>query len=339
MLSAIPEDEQDYSSWKIDVALDDLEVPHELWDKKISELSGGWQRLALIMHANLEEPSVLLLDEPTNYLDLGKIFLLEKWLKQSVKTPYIVISHDRTFLDNCTTKTVHMRDGKLIVHNVPYTRAREALLNEDLAAAKARKIEEKEIARIRAAAKRIHIWSNGRNPDMERRSKAIAHTADQLEAKKTEVYVPPKREINFAQESVRPNTLLTLKNINVMTPDGRLLFKIPEIYINKGDRVALLGVNGSGKTSLIRQLLEGYKTPVSDHKIKKQKTGNIHFNFTCNNKKIPSFVHLFSKNEIEKIFKNMHLDIQKRLYINYNTGRLEKGQFSGQLFYVLSFKK
>ena len=268
LITALPKDERDYSSWKVDTTLDELDVPENLRDKRINQLSGGWQRLALIAHANLKEPDLLLLDEPTNYLDLGKIFKLEKWLNETVRVPYIVVSHDRTFLDNCTKKTIHIRDGKLLFHNVPYTRAREALLNEDLSAAKARKLEEKEIARIRAAAKRIHIWSNGRNPDMERRSKAIAHTADQLEAKKTEVYVAPKREISFSQESIRPNTLLTVQGIEVKAPNDSPLFRIPELYIDRGDRVALLGMNGAGKTQFLKMLIKAIDNPISDHKQK-----------------------------------------------------------------------
>ena len=268
LITALPKEERDYSSWKVDATLDELDVPEELRERKLAHLSGGWQRLALIAHANLEEPDLLLLDEPTNYLDLGKIFRLEKWLNETVKVPYIVVSHDRTFLDNCTKKTIHLRDGKLLFHNVPYTRAREALLNEDLSAARARQLEEKEIARIRAAAKRIHMWSNGRNPDMERRSKAIAHTADQLEAKKTEVYIAPKREISFTQESIRPNTLLTVQNIDVKTPDGQQLFRIPELYIDRGDRVALLGMNGAGKTQFLKMLMRAIDDPISDHKQK-----------------------------------------------------------------------
>lgn len=74
-------------------------------------------------------------------------------------------------------------------------------------------------------------------------------------------------------------------------------------------------------------------------KFRKKKTGDIFFNFTCANKKIPSFVHLFSQKEIEDILKKAHLKVHKRLYINYKTGTLENGQFSGQLFYVLVHEK
>ena len=264
LLSAIPLEERDYSFWKVDTTMDSLGVPEELRNLKISELSGGWQRLALIAKTTMEEPDLLLLDEPTNYLDVGKIFKLENWLNKEIKTPFVVISHDRTFLDNCTKKTLHLRGGRLIVHNLPYSLAREQLLNEDLAAAKSRQLEEAEITRIRNAAKRLHIWSNGRNPDMERRSKAIAHRADQLEEQKTEVYVARKREIDLNQESIRPNFLLNIHNITVHTPDGRPLFRIPEMSIAKGDRVAILGMNGTGKTQFLKMLMRAYSDPIYD---------------------------------------------------------------------------
>lgn len=74
-------------------------------------------------------------------------------------------------------------------------------------------------------------------------------------------------------------------------------------------------------------------------KIRKVQTGDITFEFSCGGKKIPSFVHLFSQSEIEELFKKSGLEIKKKFYINYQTGKLEKNQFSGQLFYVLGLKK
>lgn len=264
LISALPPEEKDYSLWKVDTVLSKLDIPEDLWNRKLAHLSGGWQRFAMISYAYLQEPDVLLLDEPTNYLDLEKIFKLEKWLMDDVSIPYVVVSHDRTFLDKCTKKTIHMRDGKLLQHNVPYTRAREALLNEDIAAYRDRQIEEKEIERLRAAAKRIKIWSAGRNADMDKRAKAIQHTADRLDARKTEVYKEPLRDISFQQQMVRPNTLLSIRNITITTPTGVPLFKIPELNINKGERVALLGMNGTGKSQFLTRLMKALSSPEQD---------------------------------------------------------------------------
>lgn len=264
LLEAIPVEERDYSSWKVDVAMDEIGVPQEIRSFPLAHLSGGWQRMALILRATMDEPSLILMDEPTNYLDLEKIFKLEDLLLNVIKTPYMVISHDRKFLDKCTNKTIHLRGGQVISHNIPYSHARTSLLEEDLAAAKARENEEAEIERIRAAAKRIHIWSAGRNPDMDRRAKAMYTRAAQLEDKKTDVYVANKREIDFNPDDIKPKVLLRISNYQVVAPDGRPLFKIPEMNIKKGDRVAILATNGVGKTQMLEALMRAYREPVVD---------------------------------------------------------------------------
>ena len=266
LLEAIPKEERDYSEWKVDVAMDEIGVPNEIRYLPLAHLSGGWQRMALIARATMDEPTLILMDEPTNYLDLEKIFKLEDLLLNNIKIPYMVISHDRKFLDKCTNKTIHLRGGQVICHNVPYSHARTALLEEDLAAAKARENEEAEIERIRAAAKRIHIWSAGRNPDMDRRAKAMYTRASQLEAKKTDVYVAAKREIDFNPDDVRPKVLMRVSNYQISAPDGRPLFKIPEMNVKKGDRIAILATNGVGKTQMLEALMRAYKDPVVDVK-------------------------------------------------------------------------
>jgi len=264
LLEAFPQEERDYSGWKVDVAMDEIGVPIEIRNFPLAHLSGGWQRMALIVRAMIDEPSLILMDEPTNYLDLEKIFKLENLLLNVIKSPYIVISHDRKFLDKCTNKTLHLRGGKIISHKVPYSHARTALLEEDLAAIKAREIEEAEIERIRAAAKRIHIWSAGRNPDMDRRAKAMYTRAEQLEAKKTDVYVATKREIDFNPDDIRPKELLRVKNYQIVAPDGRPLFKIPDMSVKKGERIAILAPNGVGKTQMLEALIRAYNNPVVD---------------------------------------------------------------------------
>ena len=278
LLEGLPAEERDYSSWKIDVTLDEIGAPQEIRNLPLAHLSGGWQRMALIARAIMNEPKLMLMDEPTNYLDLEKIFKLEDLLLNVFKGSYMVISHDRKFLDKCTNKTLHLRGGKIISHKVPYSHARTALLEEDLAAMKAREIEEAEIERIRAAAKRIHIWSAGRNPDMDRRAKAMYIRAEQLESKKTDVYVASKREIDFNPEDIKPKILLRINNYQVTTPDGRPVFKIPEMIVKKGERVAILATNGIGKTQMLEAIMRTYKNPVVDV----TNVDGIHFNPQAN---------------------------------------------------------
>lgn len=278
LLEGIPMEERDYSAWKVEIALNEMNVPQEIRDFPLAHLSGGWQRIALITRAFMNEPNLILMDEPTNYLDLEKIFKLENLLLNVVKSSYIVISHDRKFLDKCTNRTLHLRGGQIISHKVPYSHARTCLLEEDLAAMKARENEETEIERIRAAAKRIHIWSAGRNPDMDRRAKAMYTRAAQLEAKKTEVYVAAKREIDFNPDIIEPKVLLRISNYQIIAPDGRSLFKIPEMNVKKGERVAILAPNGVGKTQFLETLMRAYNNPVADYERKTEMRFNPQVN-------------------------------------------------------------
>ena len=132
VLSALPQDQMDYESWRVDVVLDDLKVPVELQQKPIGELSGGWQRTALLAAAWITEPDVLLLDEPTNHLDLHRIGLLQDWLRALPRdTPVVIISHDRAFLDATTNRTLFLRADHSRLFPLAFTKARVALEEMD----------------------------------------------------------------------------------------------------------------------------------------------------------------------------------------------------------------
>lgn len=131
---AIPAAERDGQAWRVDVVLDEFAAPLALHERPVRQLSGGWQRLALIARAWVAEPDALLLDEPTNHLDLEKIELLEGWINDPARQmPIVIASHDRRFLDRCTTRTLFLRPGVSAVYAHPYTRARHLLAEDDAA--------------------------------------------------------------------------------------------------------------------------------------------------------------------------------------------------------------
>ena len=110
VLAALPKEQADFEGWRVDVVLDDLKVPYDLQHKPLAELSGGWQRTALLAAAWIIEPDILLLDEPTNHLDLHRISLLQDWLGALPRdTPVVITSHDRAFLDATTNRTLFVR--------------------------------------------------------------------------------------------------------------------------------------------------------------------------------------------------------------------------------------
>ncbi len=269
LVKSIPPISRDSDFWKADVALSNLGLLPELWDKPVKALSGGWRRLLLIASAILNDPDLLILDEPTNHLDLGKIFHLEKWVKESVAVPFLMVSHDREFLDNCTKKTLFMRKDGVHQFGAAFSIARENLLQADALAARQHHREDQEIRRLERSALRLREWSNkkGINPDLARKARAVRTRAEHLKAKQTQYYKEDRRDIKLHTSDVDSNVVAVIQNTVIETPDGRTLFSIERLQVKRGDRIVLLGENGTGKSMFIKRLIEEFEnyTPGPGH--------------------------------------------------------------------------
>jgi ATPase subunit of ABC transporter with duplicated ATPase domains len=245
--------------WRIDILLDEIEMSGEVADGPFGALSGGWQRLVLIAGAaRLEEPDILILDEPTNHLDIGNIDVLERWLSADIVMPMLIVSHDREFLSRVSTRTLFLRDDGAHLFKVPFAQAREELLRRDAAAAVRRKLEEKEIKRLEAAAARYHVWGV-KNPDFHKRQRATETRIAHMEAARTAVYQARERRLELADGELEAKTALRLADLTVKTPDGaRTLIRIDRFALQAGDRVALLGENGAGKSTLLNVIAAAF---------------------------------------------------------------------------------
>ena len=132
VLEALSVEQRLSERWRVDVALESLEVPETLRQKPLKHLSGGWQRLAMLARVLMTEADVLLLDEPTNHLDLARIGQLENWMNALPREmPVVISSHDRAFLDATTNRTLFLRPEASQIFSLPYTRARAALREAD----------------------------------------------------------------------------------------------------------------------------------------------------------------------------------------------------------------
>lgn len=253
ILEAIPEDERDYNSWKVDVALDAFKAPQELHHKIVKELSGGWQRLALIARTWMAEPDVLLLDEPTNHLDLEKIVLLEQWLNEQVRgIPVLAISHDRRFLDNCTNATLFLRPVRSVHYPQPFSRAKELLAGDDHAFAAQREKEMREVERLEKSAHELKLTgANFHSDSASKKSAQIAKRAEDLRTQVIENQIDVRRDIILPNSGLHAKHLIEIKDLKVAAPDGRLLITIDRLNIARGDRIVLLGLNGMGKSTLV----------------------------------------------------------------------------------------
>jgi ATPase subunit of ABC transporter with duplicated ATPase domains len=264
VLAALPADQQQSESWRVDMALEQLEVPEALREKPMKHLSGGWQRFAMLARALVTEADVLLLDEPTNHLDLERIGQLEGWLNALPREmPVVISSHDRAFLDATTNRTLFLRPDQSQLFSLPFTPARAALREADAAEERRYQRDLKTAQQLRQqAAKLNNIGINSGSDLLLWKTRQLKARAERLEdAAKPAHLERSAGTIRLANRASHAKVLVTLEDTAVETPDGRLLFRTGKKFIGKGDRIVLLGPNGSGKTRLVTLLREAIEDP------------------------------------------------------------------------------
>jgi ATPase subunit of ABC transporter with duplicated ATPase domains len=251
---ALPATERDTNEWRIDVMLDDFGAPPELHERPLAALSGGWQRLALIARAWVSEPDALLLDEPTNHLHLAKIQMLERWLA-ACRVPMLIASHDRRFLDACTTRTLFLRPTVSRVYAHPYTRARDLLAQDDAAHERQLANDAREVSRLRRNANELkNVGINSGSDLLLKKSKQLRERAETLEQSLIPQHAERTGDIRLSNRGTHAKVLLSLAGVDVRAPDGRKLFHIAKLDVFQQDRIVLLGRNGVGKSQLVRLL-------------------------------------------------------------------------------------
>lgn len=268
VLAALPTEQADFESWRVDVVLDDLSVPYDLQQTALRALSGGWQRTAMLAAAWMTQPDVLLLDEPTNHLDLQRIGMLETWLGTLPRDVGVIMtSHDRAFLDTTTNRTLFLRDTASRDFALPFSPARLALDDADAADERRFANDLNKAGQLRKqAAKLKNIGINSGSDLLITKTKQLTERAAKIEA----AAKPAHREkgagdIKLGNSGTHAKALLTLDNLKVNTPDGRWLYDTGRKWITPGDRIVLLGANGTGKTQFLNMMhraLTGQESPV-----------------------------------------------------------------------------
>ncbi len=242
--------------WRVDILLDELEVPEAFRELPLSALSGGWQRTALLARAAVAEPEVLLLDEPTNHLDLSRIGLLQRWLKGKT---VIVASHDRAFLDAVTTRSLFLRVAESRLFALPYTPARAALAEADAARGRQHANDLAKADQLRRqAAKLKNIGINSGSDLLVVKTKQLKERAEKIEAQAR----PAHREGSAGAIRLNPTgshakALLSYQDAEIA--GEKPLYRTGTLWIEPGDRVVILGANGTGKTRLVEATLAAIK--------------------------------------------------------------------------------
>jgi ATPase subunit of ABC transporter with duplicated ATPase domains len=253
---AIPAAERDARGWRAGAVLDLLDAPASMRERTVAELSGGWQRLALIARVWVTDPDVLLLDEPTNHLDVQRLAVLENWINHATDgVAMVVASHDRQFLDNCTNRTLFLRIEDSRIHAHPFSRARQLLAADDEARDKQLARDGKEAERLRRNSRQLrNVGVNSGSDLLLKKSKQLAERAHAIEQT---LQVPLKvraGNIRLASRGTHAKVLLKLDNMAIATPAGQVLFQSGKLTIFQHDRIAVTGANGVGKSQFIRLL-------------------------------------------------------------------------------------
>ena len=253
----LPPDQRETETWRVDVALDELQAPEALRTRPVDALSGGWQRLGLIARAWVAEPDLLLLDEPTNHLDLEKLFALESWVINNARSAAMLIaSHDRAFLDATTNRSLFLRPGRSVDFALPYSAARDALAEIDAADKRQQENALKEAGRLRRnAAKLTNVGINSGSDLLTVKAKQLKERAAKIEDRQKALHKERNAAIELSNAGTHAKVLMAFENVEVATPDGTPLFRTGKHHVFAGDRVVLLAPNGMGKSVFVRLLM------------------------------------------------------------------------------------
>ncbi|MDM5071064.1 ABC-F family ATP-binding cassette domain-containing protein [Aeromonas bestiarum] len=240
-------------AWQVDKMLTELQLAEQA-DLPVSALSGGQHTRLQIGRALLHQPNLLLLDEPSNHLDLPALLWLERFLL-AWRGAFVLVSHDGRLLDRVTRETLILRDRRLHRFALPCSQARAALAEEDEQTRLRRADEQKEIDRLSASSKRLAIW--GREHDNEklvRQAKSMEKRVARLQEEQSVVGVDAPWRLELHGQALPADALLRLDALDVRPAPGLPpLLRAEDLWLRAGDRVALLGANGTGKSSLLRQ--------------------------------------------------------------------------------------
>lgn len=238
----------------------------EDYDKKVSILSGGQKTRIALGKILLQDFDVLLLDEPTNYLDIQSVEWLEGFLK-GLRGAVLIISHDRYFLDVVTTKTFEVENKSLVEYNGNYSKYVELkkLRQEELM--KDYELQQKEVERQKAIIDRFRQYNREKSiKQAESREKAL----ERMELMDKPLSTPKGVKFTFEPRVKSGNDVLFVND--AAKAYDRQLFENASFEIKRGEKVALLGPNGIGKTTLLKMILG----------IVKADEGNIRFGTNVN---------------------------------------------------------
>ncbi|MGV3586386.1 MAG: ABC-F family ATP-binding cassette domain-containing protein [Adhaeribacter sp.] len=230
---------------KAEEILEGLGFTTEELQRPLKTFSGGWRMRVMLAKILLQKPSLLLLDEPTNHLDLPSIKWLETYL-ENYEGAVVIVSHDREFLDKTTNMTVEVAQQKLNVYagNYSFYLEEKELRNEIQKGA-----YENQQAQIRQAERFIERFKAKASKAKQAQSRVKA--LDRLERIEDVASDAPKVNFKFQFNTQPGRHILRLEHMSKRYGD-KLIFRDTNVNIERGDKIALIGANGKGKSTLMR---------------------------------------------------------------------------------------
>lgn len=235
--------------FEIDKVCNGLEIPREMREKPFDVLSGGEKTRVNLARIILEDTDILLLDEPTNHLDLDAVEWLGNFL-HDYKGTVVTISHDRYFLDQCCDRIIELFEGHADFYPGSYS-----YYAEERKLRFARRMAEhenqlEELKRLQDQSRKMHQWGTEK---MHKRAFSI----DKRIARMTVADRPKqqkKMSMTFGDPNYETEHVLKVRNIN-KSFDGKQILHDISFHVRNGERVAILGDNGTGKTTLLNIIL------------------------------------------------------------------------------------
>lgn len=225
-------------------------------NQSFASLSGGEQTKIMLGKILLSDPDVLLLDEPTNHLDLFAAEWLEQYLLGYSGT-VVIISHDRYFLDQVVTKIADLEEGELSLYHGNYSTfilEKEAKLMREF---QYYEEQQKKIKKMKDAIRRLRQWANEAvppNPKLFRQARNMERALERMVKVRKPLIDPKKMELSFDFASRSGKEVVMMKNVYKSFGEN-VLFEDAQLNIYWKERVAIVGRNGSGKSTILHLLL------------------------------------------------------------------------------------
>jgi ATP-binding cassette subfamily F protein 3 len=237
-----------------------LGIVESMQERLFIQLSGGEKTRVNLGRIILQNPDILLLDEPTNHLDIEMVEWLEDYLIQ-YKSTVLVISHDRYFLDRIVKRIIEIVDGKAEFYEGNYSYYVKEKEERYLQKLQQYEQKQKKIRQLEEAAKRMHDWARrADNPSLHRRAFSIEKRIEKM-GKIQKPFKEKGLSTSFKETKFSSSDVILIKDLFKAYSD-RIIVDNLNLIVRRGDRIALIGSNGCGKTTLLK-LITAEETPDS----------------------------------------------------------------------------